>query len=151
MAVTSNNLFWLQSSRVVTLQSIRNKLTSTIIIIIIKNNLPPHLSHLLTIPISRVLWLLKSCSPPPPSIALHRPPILVFPFFQIPPSIAHIMRNVTTFQNHWVCGLYPSSGILNTKKYDVSETVRVSLLGWGEGIALVRPLERALAIEVSPF
>jgi hypothetical protein len=31
-------------------------------------------------------------------------------------------------QNYWVSGLFPSSGILETKKHDVSETGSVSVL-----------------------
>jgi hypothetical protein len=35
-------------------------------------------------------------------------------------------------QNHCVCVLCPSSGILNTRKYNVSETVFVLCLGEGK-------------------
>jgi hypothetical protein len=31
-------------------------------------------------------------------------------------------------QNYWVLGLYPSSGILENRKHDVSESVSVSVL-----------------------
>jgi hypothetical protein len=31
-------------------------------------------------------------------------------------------------QNYWVLGLFPSSGILETRKHDVSETGSVSVL-----------------------
>jgi hypothetical protein len=37
-------------------------------------------------------------------------------------------------QNYWVFGLFPSSGILGTRKHNVSKTGSVSVLrcGWGE-------------------
>jgi hypothetical protein len=38
-----------------------------------------------------------------------------------------------TNQNHWGSGLCPSSGILKTRKHDVSETGSVSVLRWREG------------------
>jgi hypothetical protein len=34
-------------------------------------------------------------------------------------------------QNYWVFGLFPSSGILGTRKHDVSETGSVSILKCG--------------------
>jgi hypothetical protein len=34
-------------------------------------------------------------------------------------------------QNYWVFGLCPSTGILGTRKHDVSETGSVSVLRWG--------------------
>jgi hypothetical protein len=36
-------------------------------------------------------------------------------------------------QNYWVFGLFPSSGVLGTRKHDVSETGSVSVLRyvWG--------------------
>jgi hypothetical protein len=37
------------------------------------------------------------------------------------------------FQNHWVSGLCPASGIVSTRKHNVSETGCVSDLRWGEG------------------
>jgi hypothetical protein len=39
-------------------------------------------------------------------------------------------------QNYWVFGLCPSSGILETRKHNVSETGSVSVLKWGGGIHL---------------
>jgi hypothetical protein len=36
-------------------------------------------------------------------------------------------------QNYWVLGLFPSSGILQNRKHDVSETGSVSVLRWGGG------------------
>jgi hypothetical protein len=46
-------------------------------------------------------------------------------------------------QNYWVFGLRLSSGILETRKHNVSETGSVSVLRrWGRSI-LFRPLERA--------
>jgi hypothetical protein len=36
-------------------------------------------------------------------------------------------------QNYWISGLCPSSGILNTRKHNVSEIGSVSVLRWGEG------------------
>jgi hypothetical protein len=36
-------------------------------------------------------------------------------------------------QNHWVFGLCPSSGILETREHNVSETESVSVLRCGEG------------------
>jgi hypothetical protein len=47
-------------------------------------------------------------------------------------------------QNYWVFGLYPSSGILENRKHDVSETGPVSVLGEGEKTPTqLGPLERA--------
>jgi hypothetical protein len=34
-------------------------------------------------------------------------------------------------QNYWVFGHFPSSGILETRKHDISETESVSVLRWG--------------------
>jgi hypothetical protein len=34
-------------------------------------------------------------------------------------------------QNYWVCGFYPSFGILATRKHNVSETGSVSILRCG--------------------
>jgi hypothetical protein len=34
-------------------------------------------------------------------------------------------------QNYWVFGLFPSSGILGTRKHDVSETGSISVLRYG--------------------
>jgi hypothetical protein len=31
-------------------------------------------------------------------------------------------QNYRQIQNYWVCGLYPSSGILETREHNVSET-----------------------------
>jgi hypothetical protein len=38
---------------------------------------------------------------------------------------------VYNIQNHWVCGLFPLSGILDTRKHDVSETGFVFFLRRG--------------------
>jgi hypothetical protein len=48
-------------------------------------------------------------------------------------------------QNYRISGLWPSFGILNTRKHDGSETGSVSALRWGEGKThtLLGPLERA--------
>jgi hypothetical protein len=37
-------------------------------------------------------------------------------------AVCNTQPELTTEQNHWVCGLCPSSGIQITIKYDVSET-----------------------------
>jgi hypothetical protein len=47
--------------------------------------------------------------------------------------IWRILTMVYDTQNYWVSGLRPSSGILNTRKHNVSETGSVSILRWGEG------------------
>jgi hypothetical protein len=56
---------------------------------------------------------------------------------------------VFSTQNYWVFGLYPSSGILETRKYDVSETGSVSVLRWrGEKTPTqLGPLERETEID----
>jgi hypothetical protein len=57
-----------------------------------------------------------------------------------------VAQFVTTqrIQNYRVSGLCPSSGILNTRKHNVSKTGPVSVLGWGEGTPiLLGSLERA--------
>jgi hypothetical protein len=47
-------------------------------------------------------------------------------------------------QNYWVFGLLPTSGILETRKHDVSETGSVSVLRWrGKTPTQLGPLERA--------
>jgi hypothetical protein len=47
-------------------------------------------------------------------------------------------------QNYWIFGLCPSSGILETRKHNVSETGSVSVLRWREETPiLLGPLERA--------
>jgi hypothetical protein len=47
-------------------------------------------------------------------------------------------------QNNWVFGLFPSSGILGTRKHDVSETRSVSVLRfWGKTATQLGPLDRA--------
>jgi hypothetical protein len=48
-------------------------------------------------------------------------------------------------QNHWVFGLRPSSGILETRKHNVSETASVPVLRWGgeKTPTHVGPLEKA--------
>jgi hypothetical protein len=43
-------------------------------------------------------------------------------------------------QNYWVFGLRPSSGILETRKHNVSETGFVSVLRWEEDTYSVRSL-----------
>jgi hypothetical protein len=40
---------------------------------------------------------------------------------------------VCNTQNYWIAGLCPSSGILNTRKHNVSETGSVSVVRSGEG------------------
>jgi hypothetical protein len=52
--------------------------------------------------------------------------------------------NRSTAQNYWVFGLFPSSGILETRKRDVSETGSVCVLRWeGKTPTQLVPLERA--------
>jgi hypothetical protein len=48
-------------------------------------------------------------------------------------------------QNYWVFGLFPSSGILENRKHDVSETGSVSVLRWRREKTPTQlgPLERA--------
>jgi hypothetical protein len=48
-------------------------------------------------------------------------------------------------QNYWVFGLFPSSGILGTRKHDVLETGSVSVLRsvWGEDIYSVGSLRQS--------
>jgi hypothetical protein len=43
-------------------------------------------------------------------------------------SLLRVLTTVHNIQNYWVFGLYPSSGILETRKHDVSETGSVSVL-----------------------
>jgi hypothetical protein len=47
--------------------------------------------------------------------------------------------------NYWVFGLFPSSGILGTRKHDISETGSVSILrcGGGKTPTQLGPLDRA--------
>jgi hypothetical protein len=40
-------------------------------------------------------------------------------------------KNMWFPQNYWVFGLRPASGILETRKHNVSETGSVSILRWG--------------------
>jgi hypothetical protein len=48
------------------------------------------------------------------------------------------------FQNYWVFGLFPSSGILENRKHDVSETRSVFVLKWGgKTPTQLGPIERA--------
>jgi hypothetical protein len=48
-------------------------------------------------------------------------------------------------QNYWVFGFCPSSGIIQTREPNVSETGSVSVLRWGrETPTLLGPLERAI-------
>jgi hypothetical protein len=59
-------------------------------------------------------------------------------------------------QSYWVFQLRPSSGILKTRKHNVSETGSVSVLRWmGETLTLLVPLERAnvnhMRMETDPF
>jgi hypothetical protein len=59
--------------------------------------------------------------------------------------IAHRGRSISTYysQNYWISGLCPSSGILKTKKHNVSETGSVSVLrGEGKTPTLLGPIER---------
>jgi hypothetical protein len=42
-------------------------------------------------------------------------------------------ENNTETQKHWISGLCPSSGIINTRKHNVSKTEPVSTVRWGEG------------------
>jgi hypothetical protein len=50
---------------------------------------------------------------------------------------------VYDIQNYWVFGLCPSSGILVTRKHNVSETGFFPSSGEGETPTLLGPLERA--------
>jgi hypothetical protein len=50
-------------------------------------------------------------------------------------------------QNHWVFGLCPLSGILESRKHNISETGSVSVLGGGGGNTPTVPD----VIEVSSF
>jgi hypothetical protein len=48
-------------------------------------------------------------------------------------------------QNYWALGLFPSSGILGTRKHDVSETGSVSVLRFrGKTPTQLGPLDREL-------
>jgi hypothetical protein len=47
--------------------------------------------------------------------------------------ISRILTMVYNTQNYWVSGLCPSTGILNTRKHNVTETASVSVLRWREG------------------
>jgi hypothetical protein len=53
--------------------------------------------------------------------------------------------------NHWVYGLCPSFGIINTRKHNFSQTVSLAVFKWGGGETptLFHPLEKA--IEFSHF
>jgi hypothetical protein len=45
--------------------------------------------------------------------------------------MCRILRMMYTTRNYWVSELYSSSGILNTRKHNVSETIYVSpVVGW---------------------
>jgi hypothetical protein len=60
-------------------------------------------------------------------------------------SETKLFRAARDIQNFWVFGLLPSSGILETKIHDVSETGSVSVLRWkGETPTELGPLERAI-------
>jgi hypothetical protein len=50
---------------------------------------------------------------------------------------------VCNTQNHWVSGLCPSSGILNSREHNVSETGSVSVLRWERGVIEVQRLRLA--------
>jgi hypothetical protein len=53
-------------------------------------------------------------------------------------------------QNYWGSGLCPSSGILKTRKYVISETGTLSVLGgWEEGTYSVGSLEELISISES--
>jgi hypothetical protein len=43
-------------------------------------------------------------------------------------AVLLICSNMSLFQNYWVFGLFPSSGILENRKHDFSETGSVSVL-----------------------
>jgi hypothetical protein len=48
-----------------------------------------------------------------------------------------VEKNIS--QNYWVLGLCPSSGVLETRKHNVSETGSISILRWeGERILLTK-------------
>jgi hypothetical protein len=48
-----------------------------------------------------------------------------------------------SFQNYWVFGLFPSSGILESRKHNVLETGSISILRWGgKTPILLSPIER---------
>jgi hypothetical protein len=47
------------------------------------------------------------------------------------PFIRNSVLSAVIFQNYWVSGLCPSSGILETRKHNVSETGSVPHLTWG--------------------
>jgi hypothetical protein len=55
----------------------------------------------------------------------------------------NVLTMVYDTENYWVSGLCPSSGIVETRKHNVSETGSVSVLRWGEAPSLLGPLERA--------
>jgi hypothetical protein len=48
--------------------------------------------------------------------------------FNINVSLLRVLTMVYNTQNYWVFGLCPSSGILETRKHNVSETGSVSVL-----------------------
>jgi hypothetical protein len=47
--------------------------------------------------------------------------------------IYRVLTMVHNTQNHWDSGLCPSSGILNTRKHNVSVSGSFSVLRWGKG------------------
>jgi hypothetical protein len=54
-------------------------------------------------------------------------------------------------QSYWVLGLCPSSSILETRKYNISETGSVFVLRWGGKTPIqLGPLERANVIHFFP-
>jgi hypothetical protein len=57
----------------------------------------------------------------------------------------HYMDKGYNYNNYWVFGLCPSSGIQKTREHKVSETGSVSVLRWGRGETptLFGPLDRA--------
>jgi hypothetical protein len=50
-------------------------------------------------------------------------------------------------QNYWVFGLFPSSGILETRKHDISETGSPSVLSWGGKITYEYQAEHKASFE----
>jgi hypothetical protein len=62
-----------------------------------------------------------------------------------------VLTMVYNTQNHWICGLCPSSGIRNTKKHNVSETgpcFRSLVRGGGEIPSLLGHLEKAQLLTI---
>jgi hypothetical protein len=58
--------------------------------------------------------------------------------------MARMILTIIINQNYWVFGLFPSSGILDTRKHDVLETGCVSVLRWrGEDTYSVGSLRKS--------